>query len=456
MTFAAAKKIADAVLYEGYVLYPYRASAAKNQVRWQFGIVAPRAYNQAGGSEPWFMQTECLLDAPDSALLNVRVRFLQVQTRTVEKALDASRGLFTPAESLEIAGRRFIPWDEGLERERDLRETPLAGIMAEERVVSLAIQGGQDVEVLQDPTGATAGRIVRRRQSITATVRMAARRMGSGVKLTVRIENTTPWPSELGTDRNQALGCSLVSTHTLLGVGGGKFLSLLDPPEWARELAASCVNQNTWPVLVGRKDQPDTVLSSPIILYDYPAVAPESPGDLCDATEIDEILTLRTMTLTDAEKREARATDARAAAIIDHADNIPPEVFERLHGAVRYLRGPTTNSEDQAEPTPWWDPAADAAVSPDTDSINVGGVAVAKGSRVRLHPKRRADAQDMFLAGRTATVHGIFFDLENNSYVAVSLADDPADPHSWHGRYLYFYPEEIEPLGSQVEPLTQE
>ncbi len=75
-----------------------------------------------------------------------------------------------------------------------------------------------------------------------------------------------------------------------------------------------------------------------IILEDHPAIAPESPGALYDATEIDEILALRTAALTDEEKREARGTDDRAAAVIDLADTMPPEVLERLHGAVRSLR----------------------------------------------------------------------------------------------------------------------
>jgi hypothetical protein len=456
MSFAAAQKIANAVLYEGYVLYPYRASAAKNQVRWQFGIVAPRAYSQARASEPWFMQTECLVDAAGNAVLNVRLRFLQVEARSIEKIVDARADLFSPVEALEIAGRQYVTWDEGVEQERDLREIELSEILDGERVVSLAIPSGQEREVIHEATGATAGRVVRERCSINASIRIAAQRIGSAVKLTVRVENTTNWPAEYGTERNRALRYSLVSAHLLLGLRGGKFLSLLDPPQWARALAASCVNENTWPVLVGDLENPDTMLSAPIILYDYPAVAPESPGDLCDATEIDEILTLRTMTLTEDEKREARATDARAAAIVDHADNIPPQVFERLHGAVRYLRAATTKAKEAAE-VPWWSPGAEASASPETDSISVGGTAVAKGSRVRLRPKHRADAQDMFLAGRTATVRGIFFDVENNSYVAVSLADDPAgELREWHGRYLYFYPDEIEPLDPQTEPVTRE
>src|SRR5262249_58721234 len=166
---------------------------------------------------------------------------------------------------------------------------------------------------------------------------------------------------------------------------------------------------------------------------------------------MDEILTLRTMTLTDDEKREARATDARAAAIIDRVDAMPPEMIERLHGAVRSLRGDAASVDAKID-APFWDPGADANVSPETDSVEVAGVAVAKGSRVRLCPgqgKRRSDAQDMFLVGRAATGQGVFLDVENQRYVAVTLEDDPAaDLHVQHGRFLYFYPDEIEPLGA--------
>ena len=196
------------------------------------------------------------------------------------------------------------------------------------------------------------------------------------------------------------------------------------------------------------------MLSSPIILQDYPEIAPESPGDLFDATEIDEILTLRTMALTDDEKREARATDPRAAAIIDRVDAMPAEILERLHGAIRSLRpvaGPAAEPVVEPDPfaTPWWDPGADASVSPETDSIEVRGVPVAKGSRVRLRPGvRRSDAQDIFLDGRVARVEAVLFDVEDHGYLAVTLEDDlAADMLQRHGRYLYFAPDEVEPLG---------
>jgi hypothetical protein len=148
----------------------------------------------------------------------------------------------------------------------------------------------------------------------------------------VRVENADRG-LDREADRETALGRALLATHTLVAVPGGSFVSLLDAPDWALRAARGCRNVHTFPVLAD-PDAP-VMLSSPIILYDYPQVAPESPGGLHDATEIDEILSLRTLTLTEREKAEATATDPRAAAIIDRVDAMMPEAFARLHGAIR-------------------------------------------------------------------------------------------------------------------------
>ncbi|MFD1045910.1 hypothetical protein ACFQ1S_10220 [Kibdelosporangium lantanae] len=222
-----------------------------------------------------------------------------------------------------------------------------------------------------------------------------------------------------GTYITGALRHALVSTHALMSLSAGKFLSATDPPEWASVATRECRSDGLWPVLTG---DGGTVLCSPIILYDYPSIAPESTGNLYDGTEIDEILTLRTITLTDAEKREARATDPRAAEIIDRVDNMPPELMDRLHGTVRYLR----------------------SVTNEPDSVTVNGVRVTKGSRVRLKPNRRADAHDMFLVDRVATVQAVLLDVDDGWHVAVALEGE--ELYAAHGRYRYFAPDEIEPL----------
>jgi hypothetical protein len=443
MNLDLASKVADAVLFEGYVLYPYRASAAKNQLRWQFGVLVPRAWSEAGGGEPWASQTDCLIEAGENPVLHVRLRFLQVQARRVERV--GRSGVFEPVDALEVDGSTLVGWDEGVVREVDA-VVPL-GTIGTGNDVGFELPGGEEVEPVNAAGGALAGRVLRRRWPLSGVISVVAERVDGPfplVRVRVRGENATPWGVP-DAGRDEALRRSLVGAHTLLGLTGGRFVSLLDPPAWARAAAAACDNQHTWPVLVGERR--NVMLSSPIILYDHPEVAPESPGDLFDATEIDEILTLRTMALTEGEKREARATDERAAAIVDRADTLPPDLLARLHGAVRSLRRVTGAQADQERP-PWWDPAADASVSPGSDSVRVGGVALARGSRVRLRPgMRRADAQDMFLDGRVATVEAVLSDVDGERHLAVTLDDDPAaELHRWHGRFLYFAPDEVEPL----------
>ena len=129
-----------------------------------------------------------------------------------------------------------------------------------------------------------------------------------------------------------------MSAHVVLGIEGGAFVSLLDPPESLQAAVAGCHNQGTFPVLVGEEGQRDTVLASPIILYDYPQIAPESAGDLFDGTEIDEILSLRIMTMTDEEKSEMRQSDERARQMLERTETMPAEQFMKLHGVLRGLR----------------------------------------------------------------------------------------------------------------------
>jgi hypothetical protein len=481
-SFELARKVADAVLYEGYLLYPYRASAAKNQARWQFGVLMPRRWSEEGPDEPWATQTECLVEPEETTTVRVLVRFLHVQAKTVE-TVDVEAGTFREADALPVDGSELVPWDEAAEHEVTV-EAPLARLLAGELVTPFERPGGRRVEPVHTAAGRLVGRTVRRRWPVLGSVKLSARRLEGPyglVRLGLVVENASAW-HDPDADRAVALRRSLVAAHSLIGIDQGVFLSLLDPPEWAKPAAEACRNLHTWPVLIGDEGRRDAMLSSPIILYDHPTIAPESPGDLFDATEIDEILTLRTMALTEDEKREARATDERAAAIIDRVDSMPPELLERLHGAVRYLQGvegtpephppgaegtPEPHRPGDGAPTgrvaahgkerdplstappelvPWWDPGADRTVSPETDGVVVAGVTVAKGSRVRLRPGQRADAQDMFLAGRLATVEAVFLDVDGNRHLAVTLDEDPAaDLQRWHGRFLYFSPDEVEP-----------
>ncbi|WP_327309583.1 hypothetical protein OG730_38400 [Streptomyces sp. NBC_01298] len=453
--------MADAVLFEGYVLYPYRASAAKNRMRWQFGVLVPPAWAPAHG-EHSFQRTEILLEPRGAATLFLELRFLHAQRRTVQRA--RADGSFEEVAELQLPDRVLVPWDEGTE-ERVEVSVPVAELAQSEAVFPFFRPAREEVEPVLDAEGRTVGRLVRRTERIDGVLRLSAAELEGPYrvsKLTAVVENTGPWaPEDPSATREEALPRSLVAAHLLLALSSGSFLAMTDPPEWAKGAVAACENRHTWPVLAGEPGRADVVLSSPIILEDHPAIAPESAGAMYDATEIDEILALRTAALTDQEKREARGTDPRAAAVIELADSMPPEVLERLHGAVRGLReitgeppggGGSGGGAAAPDPdtlfrpdTPWWDPAGADSAAPVPEHVTVAGVRVGAGSRVVLRPGlRRTDAQDLFLQGHTALVEAVLHDVDGGVHLAVTVEGDPgADIRREQGRFLYFQPDEV-------------
>ncbi len=336
MNIEQIKEIANAVLYEGYLLYPYRQSAIKNRQRWTFGVVYPREYSEANGSiEPWSMQTECLLHSSAHTRLDVHVRFLHLLLRTNKAPAHQQTGA-TDAREWGLAARMANePLEEGVEREVSETGLALAELVAHPHMIGIVFPA----RFLEEDNSAEGGAtVVREQQSLVGIVSIAAQQLHSGLfKLSVRIENRTPGTSNIPTQGNKALLHSFVSTHTILQVQQGAFISLMDTPPELQTMAKECRNDRTWPVLVGNEGEHDAMLSSPIILYDYPQIAPESPGPLFDGTEIDEILTLRIMTLTDEEKKQMRS-DERARAILERTESLTPEQFMKLHGVIRDLR----------------------------------------------------------------------------------------------------------------------
>jgi hypothetical protein len=347
MNLDLVEKIANTVLYEGYILYPYRASSVKNQQRWNFGALCPQSYSEAqGGTEACAMQTECLVKGDERTSFDVKVRFLHLLLREVGQLATpqpempkGSEPEFQTVAAMEVGGHIYQTWQEAVEREISLPGFVLQELVGRAQRRTFAFTSMQETEFLREPNGQLAGIIIRKQQSIECSIEVAAERASEGLfKVTVSILNLTPLDDAKSRSRDDALMRSLVSTHTIVGVHDGEFVSLLEPPEAFREIAASCRNVGTWPVMAGEEGARDCMLSSPIILYDYPQIAPESAGDLFDGTEIDEILTLRIMTLTDEEKREMRGVDERARRILERTETLPLEQLMKLHGAMRSPR----------------------------------------------------------------------------------------------------------------------
>jgi hydrogenase maturation protease len=346
MNRAVVDRIASALLYEGYILYPYRPSV-KNRQRWTFGGLYPRAWCEAQeGADAWTMQTECLVVGSREARLEIRVRFLHLMARTVGELTHALAELpegtepaFRAVDKLQVGDKIWQTWQEAVEREIAPDIVELNELVQQPRHVKFSFPARRQWGPLRSSEGEIIGVLVREQQAVEGMLQLSAEQVGKELfKASVKIVNQTPLDGAGSASRDDALLRSLVSTHTILGARSGEFVSLLDPPGTLRELAAGCRNEGTWPVLVGDPGDKDTMLSSPIILYDYPQIAPESPGDLFDATEIDEILTLRILSLTEEEKQAMAAVDERARALLQRTESLAQEQLLGLHGTMRGLQ----------------------------------------------------------------------------------------------------------------------
>jgi hypothetical protein len=260
---------------------------------------------------------------------------------------------------------------------------------------------------------------------VEGRVRLSAQRYDGGIaRVSLCAHNTTEAPAQSA--RSEALTRSLLSTHLLLEIEGGRFLSLIDPPEYAAAAAMTCANVNTFPVLAA--DDDTALLGATIMLPDHPQLAPESRVAMYDGTEIEEALLLHVLALSDGERAEIEAGDPAVAEMVRRAAAAGPRDLQGLHGRVTVS-----------------DPAAEAV--PGETEIVVGGVTLRRGARVRLCPGVEHHAQDHLLDGRAATVERIYIDYEDHVHLGVTVEDDPGQELMRDiGRYLFFKPEEVELL----------
>jgi hypothetical protein len=306
MNFGPIEKIAAALLYEGYILYPYRPTAIKNRQRWNFGTLYPRVYAEAQNpQEPYRLIAECLVLDGVHASLDLKISFLQL-VRQPQSAADRLPALTDPS----------LAWDEAVER--SFEQTGLSV----DSVFGVPLRTPIDFAV-----------------DLRAVLTVSAQRLPSGAcRLHIELENATMLVSGGDAQRDEALPQSMVSAHILLGMTDGEFVSLLEPAESYSADARACTNGGVFPVLAGEEPDRSMMLVSPIILYDYPKIAPESAGDFFDGTEMDEMLTLRVLTLTDEEKELMRNGDPRARRILERTEALSGGEMLQAHGTIRQMR----------------------------------------------------------------------------------------------------------------------
>jgi hypothetical protein len=420
MTFAAAEKIADAVLFEGYMLYPYRPSALKNRQRWNFGTLWPRAFAQSQQpQEPFSFQSEVLLDAGQAVAFDLRLRFLQLM----------------PQPGFESGS-----WEIGMVRARTVEAIPISE-------TACPVQLTLDLTTLSAEEKPNAPICFHERPISVALELRVTELEGALCRIAIGVSNESPLPAS-ATARIEAQPIALTSAHLLIAARNGAFVSLLDPPPQYAAAAQACANRGVYPVLSGPAGDQSLMLCAPIILYDHPQVAPESRGDFFDGTEMDEMLALRVLTLTDEEKQEMRQSDPHARTILERVEQLASGSLLSVHGATRSIAPSVSETsivkvDGAFEP---WDPFAE---KPAVESMPVFGVEVRKGDRVRLWPQKKADIMDSVMEGRVAVVEAIERDLEGNAQFAVVLEDDPGRDLGLLrqvGHRFFFSPEEVEPL----------
>jgi hypothetical protein len=283
------RAIANAVLYEGYMLYPYRPSALKNQrPGWSFGSLLPPAYVSVNPGESALMSAQVLASADDSAALEVEARLLQLRDDAAEGTTERS-----------VAAH-----------------TSLGAIIRQSRMIPFRFEGQSPIE----------GSLEIRAELINEKL----------MRISLFLRNTSRTPRQFST-RDEALQQALIAAHAVMIISNGEFVSLLNPLDSFRSAVADCHHTGVFPVLAGDPAERNAMLLSPIILYDYPQIAPESRGDFFDSAEIDEILTLRVLTLSEAEKQEIQRTNPRAREVLQRTESATPEDVLRLHGVFRDL-----------------------------------------------------------------------------------------------------------------------
>ena len=446
MNLPLVNEVVEAVLYEGYILYPYRPTAKKNRQRFTFGRVYPHDYSVAqNGAEPFVMGTQCLLTGRDRTHLELSVRFLHVTSREIlsfrepqpELPASLSAASVELVPELRVDGQSFLTWQEAVEREVNVGPQTIKHMAGTKCQVPFRFPAEEQLEPIKDRNSSIVGLIRRRRERLDGEILCEIEEIEAGLfRIAVEIVNRSTVPETELENQDAVLLRTLASTHTVLHTDEGQFVSLMDPPDSRRELAAACKNQGTWPVLVGDESAADrtTMLSSPIILYDYPKIAAESPGELFDGTEIDEILTLRVMTMTDAEKEEMRQSDPRARRILERTESLPEDQLLKMHGVLRELR------------------SFDEDIFGDDrrlEEAELNGVVLRPGDRVKIRPRSRADIMDIALAGKIAAIEAIEQDAEGRIHFALVLDDDPGKDLGYMrqpGHRFFYTIDEVEPV----------
>jgi hypothetical protein len=393
---SAAEELVRSLLYEGYALYPY-TPGVKNATPTPFGIVYPPSYADPQPAAFSMLRLEAVLGGSPDARLSGTVLFLQA----IGERHEASE------RSLELGPVTLAELARGPLRDR----------------FNFGMDGGE-----------LRGRIAMRAELLSPAL--------ARIRLCVHNETEMSADPDAVT-RGEALRHSLISTHPVLEVEGGRFVSPLEREGEEGKAALASEPVNTFPVLVGDRDE--AVLGAAIALPDHPELAPESLGNLFDNTEIEEALLLHVHALTDDERKEICSQDPAVRTMIERAESVSGEEIMGLHGRLTYTE-PEAGENAAANRRPPSPPPGLDEIQGEREAA-AGGTTVRLGDKIVLRPGTEGDVYDKILDGRTATVERIYRGYDDRVYLGVTVDDDPGQELLREtGRFLFFFADEVVPV----------
>ena len=296
------KKLIHTLLYEGYALYPHRGPALKNKTPLPFGVVYPEAFCMQNKLMHCEMQTECIVHGSADTTLDVTVKFLHVSNK---------------------AGHTKSSW-QGIEREINPGKLNIGSLTQSITILPFRFDKS-DIQKEINLFTAIEGCLIIHASEIPA--------MQNAFRISVVIINSTYIKNTESITVAEVMNMSLIFTHTILKTEMGQFISQQNPPAKWKDMIEQCQNLHTWPVLIDESN--NTMLSSPIILHDYPKINRGTAGKLFDSTEIEEALTLHVNTFTENEKREIIHRDEKLRTLMDNINEITSQQIGNPHDTLK-------------------------------------------------------------------------------------------------------------------------
>ena len=329
------EKITRTLLYEGYSLYPYYRSAIKNQKPIPFGVIFPKDYNAHNEHSHSHMQSQTIIHGNRELTVSVDVRFLHLR-RTELFQKSSYNEEFSPVFEMEIEGKTYQAGSPTIERKIQNNLLKINDLIATEKTIPFAFESFNEGEMIFNAEKEIVGKKTTTISMITGVVKIEAvplPEIDKSFRLTVTVTNTTPVANAERRTRDEVLLQSFLSTHIILQTHDAEFISHQETPAQWQAAMATCNNVNTWPILIDKNNS--TLLSSPIILYDYPEINPVSSGDLFDSTEIEEALLLHVNLLSDEEKKRIGGNDEKLRAMLNKVGSLTPEDLIVYHSMMK-------------------------------------------------------------------------------------------------------------------------